>query len=113
MQCSGTLLRWCQAVCARYGVIVRDFSASMADGKALCLLIHHYNPELLPLDKIGASVQDRMAAGASPLTGKGGKKKSPLEAGLAAERANFALAKAQALQLGCIPFMGKTDASQA
>ena len=33
------------------------------------------------------------------------KHKSPLDAGLAAERANFALAKSQAVELGCVPFM--------
>ncbi len=43
-------------MCAKYGVPVRDFSTSFADGRALCLLVHHYQPELLPLAKIHGGV---------------------------------------------------------
>jgi hypothetical protein len=100
------LLRWAQAVCAKYNVIVRDFSESLADGKALCLLIHHYQPDLLPLAKIQRSVADRVG---SPSSGAAvpGLKKAVLEAGLQAERCNFRMVKAQAMALGCIPFMGE------
>ena len=38
------LLVWCQAVCHRYGVRVVDFTTSFADGRALCLLLHYYDP---------------------------------------------------------------------
>ena len=43
------VLQWVQVVCAGYGVAVENFSRSLADGAALCLLVHHYKPELLPL----------------------------------------------------------------
>ncbi|ETN15107.1 hypothetical protein PPTG_07298 [Phytophthora nicotianae INRA-310] len=46
-ECYSLLLEWCRAVCANYNVAVNDFSASFADGKALCYLLHYYHPMLL------------------------------------------------------------------
>ncbi|CAM9969702.1 unnamed protein product, partial [Laminaria digitata] len=46
------LLGWCQAVCHGYGVPVRNFTTSFADGRALCLLLHYYHPRILSLDAI-------------------------------------------------------------
>ncbi|CAN0404166.1 unnamed protein product, partial [Scytosiphon promiscuus] len=46
------LLAWCQAVCHGYGVPVQNFTTSFADGRALCLLLHHYYPWMIPLDAI-------------------------------------------------------------
>ncbi|KAG8199559.1 hypothetical protein JTE90_009400 [Oedothorax gibbosus] len=46
------LLQWCYNVAAHYGVKVYNFTSSFADGRVLCLLLHHYHPKLLPLDKI-------------------------------------------------------------
>ncbi|KAG7376765.1 hypothetical protein PHYPSEUDO_012773 [Phytophthora pseudosyringae] len=46
-ECYGLLLEWCRAVCANYDIGVSDFSASFADGKALCYLLHYYHPMLL------------------------------------------------------------------
>lgn len=40
------LLVWCQAVCHGYGVPVRNFTTSFADGRALCLLLHYYHPRV-------------------------------------------------------------------
>lgn len=40
------LLAWCQAVCHGYGVPVRNFTTSFADGRALCLLLHYYHPRV-------------------------------------------------------------------
>ncbi|CAN0292102.1 unnamed protein product, partial [Scytosiphon promiscuus] len=44
------LLAWCQAVCHGYGVPVRNFTTSFADGRALCLLVHHYYPRVRATD---------------------------------------------------------------
>lgn len=61
------LLQWCQAVCTGYGVQVvfnlwtvfgtdilkvNNFGASFSDGRALCYLIHHYQPGLLDVTEI-------------------------------------------------------------
>ncbi|XP_078741300.1 abnormal spindle-like microcephaly-associated protein homolog, partial [Lampetra fluviatilis] len=46
------LLQWCRAVCARYGVKVDNLSVSLSDGRALCWLMHHYHPELVPASSI-------------------------------------------------------------
>ncbi|KAI8496628.1 hypothetical protein Bbelb_252830 [Branchiostoma belcheri] len=49
---TGLLLQLCQAVCAFYNIRVDNFSVSFSDGRVLCLLVHHYLPELLPLEEI-------------------------------------------------------------
>lgn len=46
------LLVWCQAVCSCYNYTVSNFSASFADGIALCLLIHFYHPGILDIGSI-------------------------------------------------------------
>ncbi|KAF0753203.1 hypothetical protein AaE_005795 [Aphanomyces astaci] len=43
------LLEWCRVVCATYNVAIRNFTASFADGKALCLMIHYYHPRVCQL----------------------------------------------------------------
>jgi Calponin homology (CH) domain len=48
----GALAAWSQAVCHGYGVPVRNFTTSFADGRALCILVHHYHPMLLPLQAV-------------------------------------------------------------
>jgi abnormal spindle-like microcephaly-associated protein len=52
------LLSWCEAVCGLYGLPISDFASSFADGKALCLLIHHYHPFMLSLDEIRLTTRD-------------------------------------------------------
>ncbi|XP_013394208.1 abnormal spindle-like microcephaly-associated protein homolog [Lingula anatina] len=46
------LLKWCKAVCAFYNLKVENFTVSFSDGRALCYLVHHYHPSLLPLESI-------------------------------------------------------------
>ncbi|GFY64101.1 abnormal spindle-like microcephaly-associated protein homolog [Trichonephila inaurata madagascariensis] len=46
------LFHWCQNVCAHYGVKVHNFTSSFSDGRALCFILHHYHPNLLPHKKI-------------------------------------------------------------
>ena len=40
------LFQWAASVCSFYGAPLRDFTASFADGSALCLLVR-YNPRLI------------------------------------------------------------------
>ena len=47
-----TLLDWCKVVCSFYNVSVDNFSVSFCDGRVLCLLVHHYYPELIPFNRI-------------------------------------------------------------
>ncbi|KAL3871776.1 hypothetical protein ACJMK2_039754 [Sinanodonta woodiana] len=46
------LLRWCRAVCAFYKMKIENFTVSFSDGRALCYLVNHYHPALLPLEAI-------------------------------------------------------------
>lgn len=49
------LMYWCNAVMKLYGIEIDDFTTSLADGSVLCLLVHFYHPELLPLKSIHQS----------------------------------------------------------
>jgi len=48
------VLSWMQAVCAGFGVLVTDMASALADGRVPCLLVHFYNPQLLPMAAIPA-----------------------------------------------------------
>ena len=64
------LLRWAAAVCARRGVRVSDLAASLADGSALCAILSHYLPTLLPVTPAGAArppARELFAAAAASL----------------------------------------------
>lgn len=63
------LLMWCQAVCHGYGVPVRNFTTSFADGRALCLLLHYYHPRVRGRERRVASVEG--SAGAQELYMRG------------------------------------------
>lgn len=47
-----SLLKWCHTITSPYGVHVRNLTTSLADGRALCLVINHYHPLLLPISLI-------------------------------------------------------------
>ncbi|XP_020629211.1 abnormal spindle-like microcephaly-associated protein homolog isoform X2 [Orbicella faveolata] len=42
------LFKWCKIVCRLYGLKIENFTVSFSDGRALCYLLHHYHPSLLP-----------------------------------------------------------------
>ncbi|RUS79093.1 hypothetical protein EGW08_013146 [Elysia chlorotica] len=46
------ILQWCRLVCLHYGVKIENFTVSFSDGRALCCLLHHYHPALLPLEQV-------------------------------------------------------------
>eukprot|EP00794_Sanderia_malayensis_P015899 gene15899-17499_t len=50
----GLLLKWCKLVCALHDVKIENFTVSFSDGRALCCLIHHYHPTLLPAELINS-----------------------------------------------------------
>lgn len=45
------LLKWCATVAGMYGIAVRDFTESFRDGAPLCIILHHYFPELIKTDE--------------------------------------------------------------
>eukprot|EP00981_Chlorochromonas_danica_P015004 scaffold9935_cov159-Ochromonas_danica.AAC.1 len=51
-QLEGALLLWCQSIAGQYEVLVENFTTSLADGRALCLIVHYYHPKLLPTKRI-------------------------------------------------------------
>jgi len=58
---AGALLQWCQAIVKRYDVPVHDLTTCMADGRALCLVVHYYHPAILPIRlirKTSANIND-------------------------------------------------------
>lgn len=52
------LLKWCKVVCATYGFRVNNFTLSFSDGRALCLLINFYLPQVLSLSEIHTTTAD-------------------------------------------------------
>ncbi|KAL9988376.1 hypothetical protein ACROYT_G002814 [Oculina patagonica] len=46
------LFKWCKIVCRLYGLKIENFTVSFSDGRALCFLLHHYHPSLLPRELI-------------------------------------------------------------
>ena len=46
------LLHWVRLVLVHYGVEIENWTTSWCDGRALCLLVHHYQPSLLARDDI-------------------------------------------------------------
>ncbi|XP_035683104.1 abnormal spindle-like microcephaly-associated protein homolog isoform X7 [Branchiostoma floridae] len=102
------LLQLCQAVCAFYNIRVDNFSMSFSDGRVLCLLVHHYLPELLPVEEI---CMDTTQSYITNYTGQAGTTqaecpetdKDRLKELLAYEKNNFKLVNQKVLELGTIP----------
>ncbi|XP_022094618.1 abnormal spindle-like microcephaly-associated protein homolog [Acanthaster planci] len=118
------LLKWCQVVCSFYGLKVENFTVAFSDGRALCYLVHHYHPSLLPLGLINQdttqtqyqrqgdardSGNDDSFDGTwsnvySPSTGKPGER----ERFLANERENFRVLYDKVSELGGVPGVVKS-----
>jgi len=90
------LLRWCHAVCSTFGVYVNNLTSDMADGKAVCLLIHYYHPNLLRLSEIRKTT--RSLPNAANVTCAETLRRLHTN-----ERANAALANTRMAVLGGIP----------
>ncbi|OQR94134.1 abnormal spindle-like microcephaly-associated protein [Achlya hypogyna] len=91
------LLEWCRVVCANYRLAVHNFTASFADGKVLCLMIHYYHPRLLEKSEIQWTTSDR--------ADRDRIGHDEFEALLRQERANFATANAKVKLLGQVPVL--------
>lgn len=106
------LLRWCQAVVGIYGIRVRNWTSSFADGRALCFLVHHYHPNLLKLSDVSSTSADLMTTAGMQGVGditewaprlRDGVSPAEYEAALAGERKNFATVARVVTSLGCVP----------
>ena len=65
---TSSLLKWCDAIAGTYGVPVHNLTTSLADGRALCLLIHYYHPSILPT----RTIQNTTASLLTPFQGQNG-----------------------------------------
>ncbi|KAL3663296.1 hypothetical protein V7S43_011705 [Phytophthora oleae] len=95
-ECYGLLLEWCRAVCANYNVEVNDFSASFADGKALCYLLHYYHPMLLSKSDMLSTTSDLHSPDVQQMSEK---------VLLANEQRHFAIVNDRVKQLGEVPVL--------
>jgi len=86
------LLRWFRAVSLTFGIHVGNLTTDVADGKALCFLIHYYHPNLLQLKEISKTTRDVNSSLCQAKL-------------LANEKANAALANSRMSDLGGIPKM--------
>lgn len=101
----GAILQWCTVVAEPYLVPVHNLSSSLADGRALCLLVHYYHPTLLPVKMIR-----KTTAHLPPAVIQGARKKNSKEAeemnkSLLAERKNFLLLRRACQGIGGVPYM--------
>ena len=116
------LLRWCDVIASQYGVSVHDLTSCLADGRALCLLVHYYHPTALPIAAIknttsslvqkltGDTTTTAIASKldtfveATSLTG-GSLNKTDLKRGIDGERRNFAMLRRACHAIGGVPLM--------
>lgn len=90
-ECGLLLLKWCATVAGMYGIAVRDFTESFRDGAPLCVILHHYCPELI---KAGEFIRVQQAELRSV---------NDSEAESEIVQKNFDLFTSRVCQLGAIP----------
>ncbi|XP_071948699.1 uncharacterized protein [Antedon mediterranea] len=99
------LLQWCKAVCSLYNLQIDNFTVSFSDGRALCYLVHHYHPGLLPFEAIKQdTTQWFQNFGQETDTAPGQSSDVKLEN----ERANYKLLFDKVKELGGVPLMVKS-----
>jgi len=92
------LLVWCDAVCSSYNLNINNFSASFADGRAVCFLIHYYHPAILKFtDILPTHFSSRINIVALDDAGR--------EKLFRNERKNCSLASQKMMEIGGIPNM--------
>eukprot|EP00911_Craspedida_sp_UC1_P002764 UC1_evm2s2027 len=119
------LLAWARTVCAAHGVEVSDFAGSFSDGRALCFLVHHYHPDLLPASRVAMETTQTVSsargtaadAAVSVLANKEAAYSATFSPGLRevggrthqellrAERSNYKVLHSALQQLGGIPLL--------
>jgi abnormal spindle-like microcephaly-associated protein len=90
------LLVWCDAICSSYNLEVTNFSASFADGRAVCFLISFYLPCMLHLDDI---LPTHSSSKNYVTSHQGGNTEDLLQN----ERMNCSLARQKMIEIGGIP----------
>ena len=95
------LLQWCQAVCSCFGLPVKNFTSSFADGKVLCYLLHYYHPGLLRRNEILTTTRD-LPKNSDAIQRRSGE---AYEKALSSERKNSTLANKRMSELGGVPGM--------
>ena len=95
------LLQWCQAVCSCFGLSVKNFTSSFADGKVLCYLLHYYHPGLLRRNEILTTTRD-LPKDSDAIQRRSGE---AYEKALSNERKNSTLANKRMSELGGVPGM--------
>jgi hypothetical protein len=97
------LVDWCNAIATLHGVVVQDLTESLADGRALCLLIHYYHPSVLPISTIKKTFQNILAenAGEEEIV----VTNTDMQRALDGERRNFVNLKNACRVIGGIPLM--------
>eukprot|EP00516_Mucochytrium_quahogii_P003305 CAMPEP_0203752440 /NCGR_PEP_ID=MMETSP0098-20131031/6372_1 /ASSEMBLY_ACC=CAM_ASM_000208 /TAXON_ID=96639 /ORGANISM=" , Strain NY0313808BC1" /LENGTH=837 /DNA_ID=CAMNT_0050642615 /DNA_START=99 /DNA_END=2609 /DNA_ORIENTATION=+ len=108
-QVTRLLLQWCQVVCAHHGLRLSNFTTSMASGRALCLLVHHYHPKLLPREGILKTTIEMSNTSDPDLDWAPfdlqNMSRAEYRVGLSGEQANFKLVNDCANALGCVPVL--------
>ena len=105
------LINWCSAITEQYEVPVYNLTSCLADGRALCLLIHYYHPTLLPLNHIKKTTSnfDHLPKAMTSLDHFTETnitvKRSELVQAIANEHRNFATLKKACTDIGGVPSM--------
>jgi Calponin homology (CH) domain len=119
---TSALLKWCNAISSSYGVHVHNFTTSLADGKALCYLVHYYHPSILRLNDIrdttssminthfrskkeaagGRTVDLELSQFTESSQLSGALSKSDIKRGLEGERVNFNTVQSACSSIGGI-----------
>ena len=103
------LISWCNSISEPFGVPVYDLTTSIADGRALCLLIHHYHPSLVPLNlikKTSKNFIDCLSCSTqldNYIESSISVPKNEMKSAINNERKNFSLIKTACLKIGGIP----------
>lgn len=121
------LLKWAQLVCAHYGLEIENLSVSFSDGRGLCLLIHHYHPNFLPMEEIrfettqtqqgnsngpknmNGSFNDSFGQTMTYTYAKSSDYAGTFDKLLKNEKENFKLMHSKTKELGGIPILIKSD----
>ena len=101
------LAKWCNSIASQFGISVDNITSSLADGRVLCLLIHHYYPSILPVSSIRKTQQNmRSEHGDSEVIEV---TNSDIQRALEGEHRNFINLKRACSTIGGIPLMLSTD----
>ena len=106
-----SLLHWCDSVSGQYGVPVFDLTYCLADGRALCLLVHYYHPSILPVKAIKMTSRNllndknKQAVTAGATVGAAGVTSQEMAKAIDNERRNFSLLRKACKAIGGIPLL--------